>query len=100
MLNNQGRPTRRTTARRRDLHRQPRAGADEPLIFDQGGLDRTGVDIDEPDFATDRLGGPRAQGEDRSARPPEPETVRHYVRLSQKNYSPSTPACSRSARAR
>jgi glycine dehydrogenase subunit 2 len=61
---------------------------EEPLIFELGGEPRTGVDLPAPDTATpNRLGGL-----DRSA--PiglpgltEPETVRHYTRLSRQNYA-------------
>jgi len=66
---------------------------DEPLLFEIGGLDRTGVDFDEPtpesapesnslgdltrDLAADPLDIPGLS---------EPEMVRHFTRLSRKNY--------------
>ena len=60
MLNNQGRPTQAGEAH--GVERATFTGnraleIDEPLIFDQGGFDKTGVDIDEPEPFADRLGG-------------------------------------------
>ena len=64
---------------------------DEPLIFERRRWGETGVDFDEEpgdgDLAVDDLAGLI-----RSASPPlpglsEPETMRHYVRLSQKNHA-------------
>jgi glycine dehydrogenase subunit 2 len=78
---------------------QPRASADappgrgllqdEPLIFERGRMDTTGVDFDEPDdveVAADLPGLTRAAA---PALPglSEPETMRHYVRLSQRNHA-------------
>jgi glycine dehydrogenase subunit 2 len=62
---------------------------DEPLIFERGRSDMTGVDFDEPDAADaaeDLLGLTRASA---PALPglSEPETMRHYVRLSQRNHA-------------
>jgi glycine dehydrogenase subunit 2 len=59
---------------------------DEPLIFELGGWDKTGVDLPEAEAdASDLVGLVR------SSLPlpglSEPETVRHYVRLSQKNHA-------------
>ena len=90
MLNNQGRPTQPGEAHgaQRETFTGNRAlEIDEALIFDQGGFDRTGVDIDEPDAFADRLGG--LARKNRPALPglSEPQAVRHYVRLSRKNYS-------------
>ena len=59
----------------------------EPLIFDMDRWDNSGVDLPEPETRPDRLGGLKRQ---RAAELPglsEPETVRHYVRLSQRNYA-------------
>jgi glycine dehydrogenase subunit 2 len=61
---------------------------DEALIFELGGWDRTGVDLPEaaPDIADDLGGLARAEP---VALPglSEPEALRHYVRLSQKNHA-------------
>src|SRR3712207_5267288 len=64
---------------------------DEPLIFELGGWDKTGVDLPEPDLhdadkqsdlgdlvRSEPIGLPGLS---------EPEAMRHYVRLSQKNHA-------------
>jgi len=59
---------------------------EEPLIFEQGEDGRSGVDLPQPPPVSDRLGGLAR------ARPiglpglSEPQVVRHYTRISQKNY--------------
>ncbi|WP_442755137.1 aminomethyl-transferring glycine dehydrogenase subunit GcvPB [Methylocystis sp. JAN1] len=60
---------------------------EEPLLFEIGRLDATGVDLDEAPQITPRLGG--LERKDAIGLPglTEPETMRHYVRLSRKNYS-------------
>jgi glycine dehydrogenase subunit 2 len=60
---------------------------EEPLIFEQGSPDKTAVDLPEPASAKDRLGGTRRGGPIGLPGLSEPEVVRHYLRLSQKNYS-------------
>ena len=59
----------------------------EALIFEIGDTDRTGVDLPEPDEAPDRLGG--LQRDQAIGLPglSEPEVLRHYTRLSRKNYA-------------
>ena len=60
---------------------------DEPLIFEQGATGRTGVDLaDPPDVASplDGLVRSRPIGLPGLS---EPQVVRHYTRLSQKNYA-------------
>ncbi len=60
---------------------------EEALIFETGRVDATGVDFDEPEPFLPRLGElARCDG---FALPglSEPEALRHYVRLSQKNYA-------------
>ena len=61
---------------------------EEPLLFDLHRQDACGVDLpDAPPPTLDRLGG---LGRKRGPRLPdvsEPQLVRHYTRLSQKNYS-------------
>jgi glycine dehydrogenase subunit 2 len=60
---------------------------DEPLIFELDGWTKTGVDLPEPDHDASDLG---SLVRSRSIGLPglsEPEAVRHYVRLSQKNHA-------------
>jgi glycine dehydrogenase subunit 2 len=63
---------------------------EEPLIFEIGRLDATGVDLDEPDDFKPRLGGLERTGEIGLPGLTEPEAMRHYVRLSQKNFGIDT----------
>ena len=59
---------------------------EEPLLFEQGQEGRTGVDLPEPAAVKSRLGD-CARG--RSVPLPglsEPQVVRHFTRLSQRNY--------------
>ena len=60
---------------------------EEPLIFEQGAAGRCGVDLPEPGAGGDRLGGLARKGPIGLPGLSEPQVVRHYVRLSQKNYS-------------
>ncbi len=60
---------------------------EEPLIFEMGAEGRCGVDLPEPTGAGDRLGGQARKGPIGLPGLSEPQVVRHYVRLSQKNYS-------------
>lgn len=61
---------------------------EEGLIFDNGALDVTGVDFPAADDALeDRLGTLARTSEIGLPGLSEPETMRHYVRLSQKNFS-------------
>jgi glycine dehydrogenase subunit 2 len=57
------------------------------LIFEQGSLDRTGVDLPTPNGLKSRLGGMERASAPGNPGLSEPETVRHYVRLSQRNYA-------------
>ena len=63
---------------------------EEPILFDVGDLQTTGVDVREPLNVKSRLGGLEREEEIGLAGLSEPETMRHYVRLSQKNYSIDT----------
>ncbi len=90
MLNNQGRPTGAGEAHgaQRETFTGNRAlDIEESLIFDQNRFDTTGVDIDEPAPFKDRLGGLSRASALELPGLSEPEAVRHYVRLSRKNYS-------------
>ena len=60
---------------------------DEPILFDIGDIDKSGVDLNKPTFKENFIG---ECFEDREIGLPglsEPESIRHYVRLSRKNYS-------------
>ena len=63
---------------------------DEPLLFEDDGPGRNGVDLPPAPQVADRLGGLRR--EDKIGLPSlsEPQVIRHYTRLSQKNYSIDT----------
>ncbi len=57
----------------------------EALIFEVGHAETTGVDLPEPKGVKDRLGGLKRKSALDLPGLTEPETMRHYVRLSQKN---------------
>ena len=60
---------------------------EEPLIFEIAGTDTTGVDLPEPKPGANRLGGfDRAEAFGLPGLS-EPETIRHYTRLSRQNYA-------------
>jgi glycine dehydrogenase subunit 2 len=59
----------------------------EPLIFEMEGKPRTGVDLPEPKKIKDRLGGLKRKAALDLPGLTEPEAMRHYVRLSQRNYA-------------
>jgi glycine dehydrogenase subunit 2 len=92
-LANVGRPTRPQIAAGPSPGAHPGRGLlqDEPLIFELGGWEKTGVDF--PDEARDAeldasdLAGLIADTPVRLPGLSEPETLRHYVRLSQKNHA-------------
>ena len=60
---------------------------EEPLLFERGRLDTTGVDIADPVAHKPRLGGLERNEPIGLPGLTEPETMRHYVRLSRKNYA-------------
>ncbi|RDI55159.1 aminomethyl-transferring glycine dehydrogenase subunit GcvPB [Microvirga subterranea] len=62
----------------------------EPLLFEIGRYDVTGVDLDEPEDFKPRLGGLERKDEIGLPGLSEPEAMRHYVRLSQMNYGIDT----------
>jgi glycine dehydrogenase subunit 2 len=90
-MNTVGRPTAPVVSDN-DYRRPTRTGGrgllqDEALIFELDGWDKTGVDLPEPELDGADLG-------DLARRDPiglpglsEPEAMRHYVRLSQKNHA-------------
>ena len=59
----------------------------EKLLFEVGDINRTGVDLSEPENLMHMLGDSFSETVIGLAGLSEPETVRHYVRLSRKNYS-------------
>ncbi len=59
---------------------------EEPLLFEIGQRDRTGVDFEPAKAGASRLGGLERNGLDLPGLS-EPETVRHYTRLSRQNYA-------------
>ncbi len=60
---------------------------EEGLIFEHGRLGMTGVDLPDVQMSDTRLAGQRRRGPIGLPGLSEPEVVRHYVRLSQMNYS-------------
>jgi len=88
-MNKQGRPTgvgelgdagRKTFTGNRGL-------AQEELLIFERDSGACGVDLDEPNAFEDRLGGNRRKGSVGLPGLSEPDVMRHYVRLSQKNYA-------------
>ncbi|HEY7900049.1 MAG TPA: aminomethyl-transferring glycine dehydrogenase subunit GcvPB [Caulobacteraceae bacterium] len=81
-----GRPTRPA-----ESAPTPHPGAallqDEPLIFELGGWSKTGVDLSDETAPLDDLKGLTRAEPLRLPGLSEPEAVRHYVRLSQKNHA-------------
>jgi glycine dehydrogenase subunit 2 len=59
---------------------------EEPLLFEIGGRDQTGVDFEGIAAAATRLGGLERNSLDLPGLS-EPETIRHYTRLSRQNYA-------------
>jgi glycine dehydrogenase subunit 2 len=89
-MNLQGRPTRPEAA----VSTSPSTFTgnhalemEEPLIFEGGRFDATGVDFEEPEPFRSRLGPHAREGAIDLPGLAEPEAIRHYVRLSRENYS-------------
>jgi glycine dehydrogenase subunit 2 len=84
-MNTQGRPTGVGTAG------TSASGSallpDEPLLFEIGDTEHSGVDLPEVKLTTDRLGGFGRKSKLDLAGLTEPEAMRHYVRLSRLNHS-------------
>jgi len=83
-----GRPTRPQVANE-DVSEPEAHGLvqDEPLIFELGGWTKTGVDLPEPELDASDLAGLTRAAPIGLPGLSEPETLRHYVRLSQKNHA-------------
>ncbi|RME61759.1 MAG: glycine dehydrogenase subunit 2 [Alphaproteobacteria bacterium] len=60
---------------------------EEPLVFEIGSPTRSGVDVPEPPAATSRLGALARTAPIGLPGLSEPEAVRHYSRLSRRNYA-------------
>ena len=60
---------------------------EEPLLFEQDSPGHCGVDLPEPPPVTSRLGGLDRKGPIALPGLSEPQIVRHFTRLSQKNYA-------------
>ncbi len=60
---------------------------EEPLLFERDQAGRSGVDLPAPPPVADRLGGLRRAGPTGLPGLSEPQVVRHFTRLSQKNYA-------------
>ena len=60
---------------------------EEPLVFEISQAGESGVDLPEPEGLAPRLGGLERKAAIGFGGLSEPEAMRHYVRLSQKNYA-------------
>ena len=90
MLNDQGRPTRpeaATVGSEKTFTGNQGLQIEEALIFETGRTDVTGVDLPDPPATGSRLGRHARKAAIDLPGLTEPEAVRHYVRLSQKNYA-------------
>jgi glycine dehydrogenase subunit 2 len=94
MLNEQGRPTAPAEASNMGEVKTFTANRglqiEEPLLFEVGRLDVTGVDLPEAPKAVSKLGKHARKTAIDLPGLSEPEAMRHYVRLSQKNYAIDT----------
>ena len=91
MLNNKGRETKPeagTTVSASPTFTGNRGlDIEEPLLFEIGSLEKTGVDVPEPVKHKTRVGTLARTTPIGLPGLTEPETMRHYVRLSRKNYA-------------
>ena len=71
-------------------HEHPALEIDELLLFEQGEEGRSGVDWPAPAPGADLLGGMRRTGAIGLPGLSEPQVIRHFTRLSQKNYGIDT----------
>ncbi|TGY87204.1 glycine dehydrogenase subunit 2 [Marinicauda algicola] len=91
-MNPQGRPSRPIHAVDPGAYEETFSGSKgldqaEPLIFERGDFDNSGVDLPEPKGLETRTGGLERTARIGLPGLSEPETMRHYVRLSRKNYA-------------
>jgi glycine dehydrogenase subunit 2 len=86
-----GRPTSAATTETHETFTGNRAlMQEEALVFESGRYDITGVDMPPVPKVKSRLGKLARKGEIGLPALSEPETMRHFVRLSQKNYGIDT----------
>jgi glycine dehydrogenase subunit 2 len=93
MMNRQGRPTQAGEAAvvaRGTFSGNRALAVEEGVIFEIGRSDTTGVDIPEPPAFEPRIGNLARKEPLGLPGLSEPEAMRHYVRLSQKNYGIDT----------
>ena len=89
-MNNQGRPTRAdgvASCTAPTFTGNKALQIEEDLIFEIGDFAGTGVDFAEPEGIDDRFGGLARETDIGLPGLSEPEAMRHYVRLSQKNFA-------------
>ena len=89
-MNTQGRPTAPGTIEDNELETisgDRGLQHEVSLIFELGRPGMTGVDLPQVQISDTRLGGLRRRGPVGLPGLSEPEVIRHYVRLSQLNYS-------------
>ncbi|ADZ71797.1 aminomethyl-transferring glycine dehydrogenase subunit GcvPB [Polymorphum gilvum] len=90
-MNTQGRPTApgepETSFRPKTFTGNRGLDMEEPLIFEIGRTDTTGVDLDEPAEFAPELGAHARSAPIGLPGLAEPEAMRHYVRLSRNNYA-------------
>jgi glycine dehydrogenase subunit 2 len=89
VLNRDDRPTRPEALKseRKTFTGNRALQIEEPLLFEIGRTDISGVDVDPVPQKSGRLGKHRRKARIDLPALSEPEAVRHYVRLSQKNYA-------------
>ena len=92
MMNNQGRPTNTSSVKNVSNIYETFTGSQglsqaEGLIYEIGDTERTGVDFKEVDDFKSALGGMERTNEIGLAGLTEPEVMRHYTRLSRKNFA-------------
>ncbi len=73
-----------------EAHDKPALEIDELLLFEQDEAGRSGVDFPPAPKVADRLGGLRRDGAIGLPGLSEPQVIRHFTRLSQKNYGIDT----------
>ncbi len=90
MMNRQGRkttPNDATSHSKQTFTGNCGLDIEEPLIFEVGDLERSGVDLSEPEPCETHLDGLERRQPIGLPGLSEPEAMRHYVRLSRKNYA-------------